>query len=121
MLTLPIQMWTLSRHGPMEVFMKLKQSAPPRAYHHGDLRRSLVEAALALLSEKQDWAFSLREVARRAGVSHNAPYNHFADKRELLVAVASMGFERLRERMLLAIAGVTNPKTALVRRSEEHT
>src|ERR1700678_4666625 len=86
-----------------------------RAYHHGDLRRALVQASLAIVGEEQDWTFSLREVARRAGVSHNAPYNHFADKRERLVAVASMGFERLRERMLLAIAGVKNPKTALVR------
>jgi hypothetical protein len=41
---------------------------------------------VALVAEDQDWTFSLREVARRVGVSHNAPYNHFADKRDLLAA-----------------------------------
>jgi AcrR family transcriptional regulator len=86
----------------------------PRAYHHGDLRRALVLAALALVTEEQDWAFSLREVARRAGVSHNAPYNHFADRRDLLVAVAVAGLEALRERMLAAVAGLDDPAAALV-------
>ena len=69
-------------------------------YHHGDLRRALVDAALALVTEEQDWGFSLREVTRRAGVSHNAPYNHFADKRDLLAAVAAAGFETLRMRLV---------------------
>jgi AcrR family transcriptional regulator len=86
-----------------------------RPYHHGDLRPALIEAAITLLTEEQNWNFSLREVASRAGVSHNAPYNHFADKRELLVAVASVGFAQLREHMLSALAGVRNPKTALIR------
>lgn len=82
--------------------MPLMKSAPhePRPYHHGDLRRALIDAALALVTEEQDWSFSLREVARRAGVSHNAPYNHFTDKRDLLGAVAAVGFEMLRARML---------------------
>ena len=84
-------------------------------YHHGDLRRGLIEAACALLSEDQNWNFSLREVARRAGVSHNAPYNHFADKRDLLAAIAAAGFQELRERMLAAIDGIDNPKTALIK------
>ena len=84
------------------------------AYHHGDLKRSLVEAALALVSEKQDWDFSLREVARRAGVSHNAPYNHFADKRDLLAAVAAAGYEALRVRLLAAAADADAPEAALV-------
>jgi AcrR family transcriptional regulator len=78
---------------------KSKAPKPARPYHHGDLRRSLIEAAVGLVTEEQDWAFSLREVARRAGVSHNAPYNHFADKAELLAYVAAAGFEQLRERM----------------------
>jgi AcrR family transcriptional regulator len=84
------------------------------AYHHGDLRSSLIEAALALVAEEQDWTFSLREVARRAGVSHNAPYNHFADKRDLLAAVGAAGFEALRERMLAAISRIESAETALV-------
>ena len=68
-------------------------------YHHGDLRRTLVAAALALLTETQDWGFSLREVARRAGVSHTAPYNHFHSKQDLLAAVAASGYDLLRVRM----------------------
>jgi AcrR family transcriptional regulator len=90
------------------------QSVELRPYHHGDLRRALIEAALALVGEEQDWAFSLREVARRAGVSHNAPYNHFPEKRDLLGAVAAAGFEALRDRMRAAIAGVDSPRTALL-------
>jgi AcrR family transcriptional regulator len=84
-----------------------------KAYHHGDLRRALIDAALKLVSEEQDWTFSLREVARRAGVSHNAPYNHFPEKRDLLAAVAAVGFEALEDRMRKAIAGVNNPRAAL--------
>ena len=62
---------------------------------------------MALLAEEQSWEFSLRQVARRAGVSHNAPYNHFADKRDLLATVAVAGFEALKSRMQAAdpIAG----------------
>jgi AcrR family transcriptional regulator len=88
-------------------------SLDTRPYHHGDLRRALIESALALVTEEQDWAFSLREVARRAGVSHNAPYNHFPEKRDLLGAVAAAGFEALRERMRASVAGVTDPRAAL--------
>jgi AcrR family transcriptional regulator len=86
-----------------------------RAYHHGDLRRALTEAALALVQDEQNWNFSLREVARRAGVSHNAPYNHFADKRDLLAAVAVAGFVTLREQLQAAITGAKNAETALVK------
>ncbi len=94
-------------------------SSPPPAdarpaYHHGDLRRALVDAALALVTEEQDWGFSLRKVARRAGVSHNAPYNHFADKRDLLAAVAAAGFEALRARMDAAAADAESPEATLV-------
>ena len=66
------------------------------AYHHGDLRSALVEAGLAILAEGGDpAAFTLREAARRAGVSAMAPYRHFADKEALLAAIAAVGFERL--------------------------
>jgi AcrR family transcriptional regulator len=85
-----------------------------RPYHHGDLRRALVQAGLEIVTETQDWAFSLRNVARRAGVSHNAPYNHFADKSELLGAVAAAGLETLRESMLAAGAGVEDPAAQLL-------
>ncbi len=85
-----------------------------RPYHHGDLRRSLIDAALALVAEKQDWTFSLREITRRAGVSHNAPYNHFADGDDLLIAVAAAGFERLRDHLRAAVSGITAPDKALL-------
>jgi AcrR family transcriptional regulator len=62
------------------------------AYHHGDLRRALIDAALALIAEKDVASLSLREVARQAGVSHAAPYRHFVDKEALLAAVAEEGF-----------------------------
>ena len=65
-------------------------------YHHGSLRTALVEAGLAILSEGGDPAsLSLREAARRAGVSAMAPYRHFPDKEALLAAVATVGFDRL--------------------------
>jgi AcrR family transcriptional regulator len=87
---------------------------PRAAYHHGDLKRAMVDAALALVTEEQSWGFSLREVARRAGVSHNAPYNHFADKRDLLAAVAVAGFETLRARILAASVEAGPPDAALM-------
>jgi AcrR family transcriptional regulator len=63
---------------------KLNVTAGERHYHHGDLHRAIVSAALKVLSESQSTEFSLRGLARRAGVSHSAPYKHFTDKRELL-------------------------------------
>ncbi len=86
----------------------------PRPYHHGDLRRTLIEIALQVVTEEQDWTFSLREVARRAGVSHRAPYNHFADKLDLLAAVAAVGFERLRDGLLRAMSGIDESEAILV-------
>jgi AcrR family transcriptional regulator len=73
-------------------------------YHHGDLKRALTEAALGLVTEKGPKGFTLREVARRAGVSAAAPYRHFADKADLLAAVATQGFVQLHE-TLTASAG----------------
>ncbi|MGB0972836.1 MAG: TetR/AcrR family transcriptional regulator, partial [Mycobacterium sp.] len=57
-------------------------------YHHGDLKRALTSAALALVAEKGPKGFTLSEAARRAQVSVAAPYRHFADKAELLAAAA---------------------------------
>lgn len=73
------------------------------AYHHGDLRASLLTSALELIEASGPERLSLRAVARAAGVSPNAPYNHFADKNALLAALAAHGFEQLRQRMITAI------------------
>src|SRR5215470_17577402 len=83
---------------------------PEFPFHHGDLRRAIVSAALEILSETQTIEFSIRELARRAGVSHNAPYKHFADKRELLAAVSTAGFELLTQRMSNEIAKDSNAR-----------
>ena len=64
-----------------------------KPYHHGDLRRALLDAALHLISEKGVAGLTLREVARQAGVSHNAPYHHFADKAALVAAIVDQGFD----------------------------
>lgn len=64
-------------------------------YHHGDLRRALIEAGLRLLRSRGAGGLALRAVAREAGVSPAAPYRHFADKEAMLAAIAAEGFERL--------------------------
>ena len=68
-----------------------------RPYHHGKLKPALLRAAVELIAEVGPAAFRLREVARRAGISHNAPYRHFREKDELLAAVATQGFQRLAD------------------------
>ncbi|WP_297006529.1 TetR/AcrR family transcriptional regulator [uncultured Corynebacterium sp.] len=76
-------------------------------YHHGNLRQALVEAAVAIL-ERGD-TFSLRAVAREAGVSPTAPYRHFSDRSELESAVAAEGFQSLGDSLL---AGGDLPSTS---------
>ncbi len=65
------------------------------AYHHGDLRRALLAAAVAAIEERGPAAISLRDLARRANVSHAAPAHHFGDKAGLLTALAAEGFTKL--------------------------
>lgn len=74
---------------------KIEKTDSKPAYHHGDLRHALIEAAEAILLERGVEGFSLREAARRAGVSPGAPAHHFGDARGLLTAVATLGFENL--------------------------
>lgn len=71
-----------------------------KQYHHGNLREVLLQAAIQSIAELGPAGFTLREVARRAGVSHNAPYRHFQDKEALLAAVATEGFRELTQAML---------------------
>ena len=75
--------------------MSTSKLKPPAArYHHGDLRQALLVAAEAELIEKGVEAFSLRGVAKRAGVSHSAPAHHFKDARGLLTELAAQGYKR---------------------------
>ena len=74
-------------------------------YHHGNLRAALIKAALDLINEKGGGFFTIREVARKAGVSHTAPYRHFKDKEALLAAVAKEGFELMVQEMKKRMAG----------------
>jgi AcrR family transcriptional regulator len=76
-----------------------------RPYHHADLKPALLAAARRVLEREGPDRLSLRELARRAGVSHNAPYRHFRDRTALLAALAAEGFEQLTARMRAAAAG----------------
>ena len=82
-------------------------------YHHVNLRQTLLDAAVTLIGEVGPSVFTLREVARRAGVSHNAPYRHFASKDELLAEVAAEGFDRLTVSMRKNMARATSPRERL--------
>src|SRR5688572_14542543 len=73
-----------------------------RAYHHGDLRRALLDEALATIREEGVEGLTLREIGARVGVSRTALYRHFVDKRALLTAVATEGFRALRQRLVAA-------------------
>jgi AcrR family transcriptional regulator len=74
----------------------MNEVLPTRSYHHGDLRNALRDAARVILEEEGLTALSLRAVARKAGVSHAAPYRHFANHEALLVELAVEGFRELR-------------------------
>ncbi|MFT4571001.1 MAG: AcrR family transcriptional regulator, partial [Candidatus Binatia bacterium] len=82
---------------------------PSGAYHHGDLRRALVEGALELLHERGPAGLTLRGAARKAGVSEAAPYRHFADKEALLASVAEEGFRALSREVVRSIDGISDP------------
>ena len=91
-----------------------RSASSSRPYHHANLRQTLLDAAVALIGEVGPRAFTLREVARRAGVSHNAPYRHFAGKDELLAIVAAEGFDRLTVSMQNAMAPAESARERLV-------
>jgi AcrR family transcriptional regulator len=73
-----------------------------RTYHHGNLRRALLDEALAMIRAEGVERLTLREIGARLGVSRTALYRHFADKRALLAAVATEGFQTLREELVRA-------------------
>jgi AcrR family transcriptional regulator len=82
----------------------VKARARKRAYHHGDLERALIEAAVLMVREEGVQAFTLRSVGARVGVSRTALYRHFDDKAALLARVASEGFRRLHAALAKAVA-----------------
>jgi AcrR family transcriptional regulator len=69
------------------------------SYHHGDLKNALIQAGIEILSKEGVNAMSLRKVARRAGVSHAAPYAHFADKQALVAAISTEGYRKLYDKV----------------------
>ena len=81
-----------------------RTAAPGKTYHHGNLRESLLLAAETVLAAHGVRGITLREVAKAAGVSHAAPYHHFASLNEMLAAVAERGFAELAEAMECANA-----------------
>ncbi len=87
----------------------------PKPYHHGDLRAALLAAAEAELADHGIEGFSLRQVARRAGVSHAAPAHHFGDVNGLLTALSTEGFRRFQASMLAREAGASDPRDRAVR------
>ncbi len=70
-----------------------------KKYHHGDLHNALIKAGLDILAQEGVHGLSLRKVASQAGVSHGAPYAHFADKQALIAAIATEGYRRLYDRL----------------------
>lgn len=93
--------------------MRESQTAEARPYHHGDLRRALIDAASRVLEAEGPSALSLRAVAREAGVSPAAPYHHFKDKTELLEAVAHEGWDMLDASLASAKANAPSPAAAI--------
>lgn len=87
-----------------------------RSYHHGDLRAALLQAAESLLTEKGVDGFSLRETARRAGVSPAAPKHHFRDVRALFTAIAAIAFDDLAEALEQASADSEQDRLTRIRR-----
>jgi AcrR family transcriptional regulator len=81
---------------------KRSDSSLRRPYHHGNLRRALLDEALATIREDGIDGLTLREIGARVGVSRSALYRHFADKRALLTAVATEGFRALRQQLVAA-------------------
>ena len=85
---------------------KEKPAEPARPYHHGQLKKALVDAALELAEEVGAEGVTVREAARRAGVSPGAPFRHFADREALMTAVAAEALRRFRHEVDAALSGV---------------
>jgi len=92
-----LMIFTLSRLNISHPNLDSSVTQPKATYHHGDLPSALLDAADEVLTDKGLPGFTLRECARRAGVSHAAPKHHFGDAAGLLTRVAARGFQRLTQ------------------------
>src|SRR3954447_11643139 len=101
------QMRTATKRSPVKSGRRTAARAPvPKPYHHGDLRRVLIDAALQLVGEGGPDAVSVREAARRAGVSAGAPLRHFPSRDALMTAVAEEAQRRFRAEIEAALSEV---------------
>jgi AcrR family transcriptional regulator len=80
-----------------KIAMKRKAMSAEQNYHHGSLKRVIMDAALEMVAESGLESLSLREIARRIGVTTAAPYHHFKDRQSLLIELATAGFGELFE------------------------
>lgn len=78
------------------------------SYHHGDLKNALIKAGTEILAKNGVGGLSLRQVAQKAGVSHAAPYAHFADKQALIAAISTEGFRQLYEQVIVVTSRYEN-------------
>jgi AcrR family transcriptional regulator len=87
---------------------------PPKAYHHGNLREELVSQGLAIVEGEGLAALTMREIARRIGVTQTAPLHHFEGKTGLLAAIAALGFRMLFEARMEALKNQRSPQDRLM-------
>jgi AcrR family transcriptional regulator len=85
-----------------------------KTYHHGNLKEALISAGLEILTEKGIEGLSLRSVAKRIGVSHAAPYNHFPDKQALLAAMSTAGHEKFHQTLLETFEKLKNTSPEII-------
>ena len=83
-------------------------------YHHGDLKNALIKAGVKILAKEGVSGLSLRKVAKQAGVSHAAPYSHFADKQALIAAISTEGFKQLYKQIASVREAHQDPSTLLL-------
>ena len=102
-------MWLASDQSTFAYNQALEPMPSPQSYHHGDLRRALIEAALAIVAKEGVKGLSIRKLARHVGVSHAAPGHHFASKAAILDALAVEGYKALNTSMEDAVAGIETP------------